>query len=334
MFIRECKNKMTQTCSKSCSSKLVRINNGKNNIVKCEICGDIFNGQSPNSKYCNKNIKINCFGCENTFDGKCNKENGNYCTTSCRNKYMRKESYKINLIKKCPDCGTTFTPSASGQKFCNKNHYRECEYCQEKYIVKTNTNKIINSRYCSNSCSTFAQMNSKFDKKLIYDYKNINEWAINFKNKNSRKPKLADFIIYFNLNRIPSYADKKLFSRASDSRLELIILYYLRKINLKTKIIRRYREKINGRWLEIDIFFPEYNFGFEVQDFSTHCKEESEEISKFGNPMKDARYHKMKKDLFKSIDITVYELWEDEIFNGDFEKIVDKIMMHYLISLQ
>jgi len=324
-FIRECKANTPQTCSKSCSSRLVRLNTGKKNVVKCEICEESFQGQSANSKYCNKIIIVNCNGFDSDFERKCNNENGSYCSTSCRNKYMRKNLYKINFTKKCKNCGNEFYPTTSGQRFCDNNHYRKCEYCEDDYIVKNNTNKYNNSKFCSNSCSTFSQMDSQFDKNLLHDYRNINEWAKNFKKENKRKPKLADFLIYFNLQKIPSYADRSLFSRSIDSKIELIVLYYLKYIGLHTNIIRRYRRRINGKLLEIDIFFPEYNFGFEIQDFATHCKEKSENLSKFGSPMKDERYHNMKKDYFKSVGINIYELWEDEIYDKSFQSIVDEV---------
>ena len=183
-----------------------------------------------------------------------------------------------------------------------------------------------NSAFCSNACSTFAQMGSQFDKTLLKDYRNINQWAITFKEENKRKPKLADFILYFNLRKLPSHADKKLFSQTRDSKLELIVLYYLKEHHPQLKITRHYREKLDNRWREIDLYFPEIRMGIEIQDFATHCRDISDAYSKFNNPMKDLRYHEEKRQLFENIGITVFELWEDDIKSGEFDKIVEDFL--------
>lgn len=329
-FLFECNIAKKQTCSITCGNKLGKINAKSKNTLNCSICETIFQGQSINSKYCNRVVEVKCKGCNIAFKRKCNNDYGSYCSTSCRNSFMRKNTYKIKTTKICINCGDSFSPTGSSQLFCTKKHYRNCNYCNNEFIVQNNLNKFNTAKYCGNSCSTFSQMESKLNKDLIEEYQNINIWAINFKKENKRKPKLADFVIYFNLRRIPSYADKSLFERKRDSKLELIVLYYLKELGITTdtSTIRHYRERINGRWREVDLYFPEYKIGLEIQDFATHCKEQSDEISKFNNPMKDIRYHEEKRALFKSIGITVHDLWEDEIINDSFKGKIRKILKY------
>lgn len=318
VFTYICDHKNKQTCSLSCGRKLAKHNADNKHTIKCTRCNKIFQG-GKNAKYCHTMISSECAGCHKEFQRVCGPDKQSYCTTECRNGFMRKNTYKIKNDKECKFCQTIFTPTSSGQIYCANPHMKQCEFCDEEYLVKNNTLKINVSKYCSNICSTFGQYNSNFDKTLLHDYKNINDWAIRFHQEHKRKPKTGDFQNYFNMKAIPSFADKKLFSPKRDSRLELRVISFLEKNYPDMKIVRHERRKIDERWLELDIYLPSMSMGFEVQDFETHCRGISDEMSKFHQPMKDKRYHENKRKGFSTLGIRVVDLWEDTIISRKFE---------------
>jgi len=77
---------------------------------------------------------------------------------------------------------------------------------------------------------------------------------------------------------------------------------------------------------QIDILLPELKLGFEVQDFATHSKTSEDEVSRFKGVTglkKGPNYHENKRRLAKEqLDVTLIDLWQDEIESGDFEEVI------------
>lgn len=294
----------------------------------CENCDEEFSPKSHNSKNCKKEIINNCLQCSKEIETICStSESKKYCNPSCRNKYMRSKRYKISTTKICNICNNEYIPTSSKQRVCNLEHSKTCKFCNEEYTPITQKYFTESNKYCDNICSTLAQGDSRLNKDLVKEYKNPNQWALEFKKTSGRKPKKVEFLMYFGL-RVPPFADMKLFEKTRDSKLELTVIHYLKSLGLEEgkDFLRRSRFNINDRWFELDLYFPELNIGFEVQDFDTHCREESGRLDKYGKPIKDKTYHKNKSSALIELDITVYELWEDEILSGGFEKNIHKML--------
>jgi len=241
---------------------------------------------------------------------------------------MRSKKYRISTTKICNICNNEYIPTSSKQRVCNLDHSKKCKFCNEEYTPITQKYFTESNKYCDNICSTLAQGNSKIDKTLLKEYKNPDQWALEFKKTSGRKPKKVEFLMYFGL-KVPPFADMKLFEETRDSKLELTVVHYLKSIGLEEgkDFLRRSRFKINNRWFEVDIYLPELNIGIEVQDFDTHTREESSVSDKYGNPIKDKRYHERKRLALRELGITVFELWEDEIISGDFAKTIHKMLV-------
>lgn len=62
-FIQKFRGRVIRTCGKSCGSKLIRKEQGENNIRACIVCGDNFNALVLSALYCNKTIKSSCKSC-------------------------------------------------------------------------------------------------------------------------------------------------------------------------------------------------------------------------------------------------------------------------------
>ena len=87
----------------------------------------------------------------------------------------------------------------------------------------------------------------------------------------------------------------------------------------------------------IYIFFPYFNVGFEINDFTTHDRySDSVEytteygylchVDDYGGHKKGPAYSKEKISKLKELGIEVHEIWEDEVRNGDFVEIINKVL--------
>lgn len=115
------------------------------------------------------------------------------------------------------------------------------------------------------------------------------------------------------------------------SRLERTVKEFLDLLKLKI-VINSYPISYietgvtKKRRLQIDILIPELNLGFEIQDFATHSKKFDFEKAKFrgGEIIKKGPiYHENKRKLAKEqLDITLIDLWEDDIESGKYKEII------------
>lgn len=179
---------------------------------------------------------------------------------------------------------------------------------------------------------------------IWYDGELMNQWAIDFANKNGRKPTRGDVKDFFGYDlhrkstRKSRNIDSKLFN-LWDSYLELKTVDELVKNGFEEKssigecssdkhFIRNkmWHGEENGKECvrQLDIYFPVRKIGFEVQDFATHSRVDDEPYSINGMRRSDyvfkkgPTYSANKINFFKSLDISVYEIWEDEIRNNDY----------------
>lgn len=329
-FDRLCKGSQPRACSKSCTSKLIRRDQGLKNLTDCLLCGTEFPAVVFGALYCNRIITRSCKGCQSDFERECNGALGSYCSTSCRMTYMRATSYRLSSIN-CKHCGLEFTPKSTKQIYC-KSHLLDCKFCMRKFEAGAQTVTLENrGHYCDNICSTLSQTDSLLDISKIDDYKDPNGWAKKFKIEFGRKPMFSDFRSEFN-TAIPKSADRSLFSKKRDSAFELSVIKLIQENYPELTVLRR--KKIiflpNEEFpKEIDIYIPELKLGFEVQDFTTHSRDSNDEESCFTNPdgskvlKRGPDNHEAKRSaMMLQLDATLVDIWEDEIKMGHYRKIV------------
>lgn len=338
-FQRKCGAKLKRTCSKSCSSKLIRKEQAEKSTSTCLSCGDAFQQKISAQMYCGKELTVDCeSGCGQSVSTICERMPKRFCTPSCRQLHMRATTYSIGS-RDCEICGESFVPLGSKALVCNKGHVRECALCEEKFVVnlqhwKTEGRGI----YCDNICSTLTQMNSKLPSERVREYKDIDDWALRFKVANKRKPTSIDVRIYFGIG-IPVRANSSFFRLDGKDRsnFELHVLRMIQETWPHLEVLRNkrpLRSESEGR-LEIDLWVPELSIGFEVQDFATHSRDSDSELSrmpwtKFKN---GPTYHQGKQESGARAGIRIFEIWEDEILSGQSQFILESAIVPRLESL-
>ena len=248
--------------------------------------------------------------------------------------------------------------------FCwynDMSNYLECEQCKELiYNVpnfwKYKKNDFVTLRNTCCLCDNCRKQGSRpLDSKvysfstdtekssdLYYNDDSISEWAIDFKNKNNRKPTKEDFTNYF--KRIfPRKDSLKNFDRSLfdlwEPYLEVTVCSYINDLGyteqyttenchevtdyVRNKMIR---DPSTGKRVQLDIHFPLLNFAIEVQDFHTHSKNSDTEISEHGfNSVKHGpTYHEHKRQIAKDKNINLIDLWEDDIRSDQYKKEINR----------
>lgn len=339
-FQRKCGAKLKRTCSKSCSSKLIRKEQAENSTATCLSCGTTFQQKISAQVYCGKALTVDCeSGCGQSVSTTCSTSPKRFCTPSCRQLHMRATSYNIAAPRDCEICGESFVPASSIALVCNKQHTSECLLCGEEFTVNIQRWRTKGlGIYCDGICSTLAQMKSKLPIEHVKEYKNINEWAIQFRLINKRKPTSIDTRIYFGIG-IPSRANGSLFRLDGKDRsnFELHVLRLINETWPQLEVLRNKRplRSESGGQLEIDLWLPSLSLGFEVQDFATHSRNTDSEPSR--NPWlplkRGPSYHRMKQDAAKRSGIKIIEIWEDEIISGQTQSILEDAIAQRIESL-
>lgn len=98
---------------------------------------------------------------------------------------------------------------------------------------------------------------------------------------------------------------KELFNRASKSHWQDEVNLFITSLGVKTE--NNKRKMLDG--LEIDIFIPELNIGFECNGIATHCSDY--QMGDFYKT-KAKDYHKKKTDLAQEKGIHLIHIFEDE----------------------
>lgn len=119
--------------------------------------------------------------------------------------------------------------------------------------------------------------------------------------------------------------------RSGSSYLEERVAHFLGANFPSLRFERNHRT--HGRAdLEVDILLPELGLGLEVQDFTTHSRQDTEGFNPWGDPMKGPSYHEHKRAVYRERGVTVVDLWEDEIRSGAFEEHVRVLVQERLSS--
>ena len=84
----------------------------------------------------------------------------------------------------------------------------------------------------------------------------------------------------------------------------------------------------DNKWYQIDIYFPYFNLGFEIQDFETHDKNSDTQIyrQRVGEYKHGPSYHNAKKIAASRVGIIIVEIWEDDIRNESYKEIINKCL--------
>ncbi len=332
-FEIEASNKRV-TCSKSCASRLLRQQYAERNTKQCEKCSEFFPAQIPTQIYCCRTIEAKCKNCAKSFSAKCRAKPSKFCSASCRNTYMRKHSYSIPK-RICVICDKEYSPTVSKQTVCLSEHFLKCQFCGEQFSAKPMQLKLKDrGKYCDNICSTLGQMDSKLDRTLISQYKNPNQWALEFKKEHKRKPSFNDWTAFFDTS-VPAGVDEKFFLKKNRlSGWETKVLQYIERNFPGLSIENRVRILDTGSRFkkEIDLYIPELRLGFEVQDFLTHSRDREDEPIEILHWVKNLKfkhgpkYHSEKHVAARKLGISLHEVWQDEIEDGSFKGNVSKII--------
>ncbi len=214
---------------------------------------------------------------------------------------------------------------------CNPKHY-----CKQSY--KTRAIRFANLEKDSIKKQQILKIGENF-----YNDEFINNWAIQFKNNVGRRPTKTEFENYFG-RKFPRKSfhrnfDKTLFD-LWDSYFELTVCDYLNELGYTEKrtvidciattdYVRNSMFSLDKKtYYQIDIYFPLLNIGFEIQDFATHSKNRDDEpyVQRANSFKHGPTYHNAKMSAAKNIGITIIELWEDEIKNNKYKKIIDTLL--------
>lgn len=133
----------------------------------CEWCGDSFTPKSKQSRYCYQTHYNDCSYCGSRFELSSLKRPARFCSTSC----ATKSNLTIRKIEKnCEFCGDTFNAQRSSERFCSKEHYRECVCGNSFLIVSLRRPAKTCSKKCASTLIDFEDRNSKSEQKWIENY--------------------------------------------------------------------------------------------------------------------------------------------------------------------
>ena len=149
------------------------------------------------------------------------------------------------------------------------------------------------------------------------------DWARKFLHAHGRKPHPRDLMEHFNLISLPviPVEHRALFS-LKDSPLELKLMGILERFGLRMgdDFMRRSRFLVNpitGNRLELDFYLASRGIAFEVQDLATHDRGRNDAVDSWGKVKKGPSYHAMKIAVAQDAGITLHEVWEDELEDGE-----------------
>lgn len=315
-------------------------------IKNCNRCGDELTEGGPKRMYCLKEKDRTCPVCETEYTVICQSKDRampKTCSKKCQHLLAEQtrqglrdsgdyapmsKGYKIPFRnypdRTCDGCGDTFTPTGPSQRYCaDKSNPRVCLFC-EQIFQPNRPCDIIEQVYCTLLCSTLGSGNSKLFKDKIDEYRNIDDWAIRFAEKERRKPNHVDVFSYFNI-RTPSHLSRDLYDMPKRSPFEEVVVGELKKIlGEDAEIIREQQPLRDGkRRFELDVWIPSLDLAFEVQDFATHSKYSDDEMCtgrRFIGPKKGPAYHELKRRLaLEQIGVKLYDIWEDAIMDGSYK---------------
>lgn len=318
----------------------------------CEWCLKPYVKNSYNQIYCKKLHKTNCYNCFSSYQffgapkwlkGSENKTIKYLCHSCAVSEGVKKS--KITRIKKYNNSNYNNREKASKTMLerYNGSTTLESPTLREK-VEKTMTEKFGNksvknsSVRLKNSASKRAKkQNISLEKSLFLSelFSNelfLEEW-LHSKRKcfhSDKKFSYGELSLELGasvtelshvFSRFPNL--KKEYIKLEDSKLELIVVNFLEKDLSINSLCRRVKPISN---FEIDIFLPENNLGFEVNDFATHSKDSDIEFSEFFKNKKKFKkgplYHSSKSEAYRKTGVKIVFLWEDEVLDGRFRNII------------
>ncbi len=306
-FESVCNSKTPSSCP-TCRTKYKR---------NCRCCGKeaIF---PKGAYYCGKEFFKKCELCNSPFSIVCaTKANRNYCSNSCAKRSKSKR-------KICARCGDSFSGTPA-RLFCEKLASFSCVVCETVFLGVCGKDVL---KTCGPLCATLT--NSHISPEKVQELKDLSVWVQNFFKEHRRKPKVQDVYGYFGAKINQKYLSQYISVKTrTGSWLEHIVIDYLSERYPQLEVLERKRplRDSNGGRLEIDLWIPELQLGFEVQDEMTHSKTLNEELSRYKILKRGPAYHELKRRLAKEqLSVDLIDLWEDEIASGEYKQIVDLVL--------
>lgn len=139
-------------------------------IKQCEFCGDDFVYVQKTQRFCKNKHYSKCEVCGDTFLVERPAGKPRTCSRKCRSELVYIEMAKEEPIKKnCEFCNDEFMTTNNIQKYCNKEHTKECEVCGDTFVI----NKLhAPPRTCGQSCgSVLTHTEDSKDKRRINSLK-------------------------------------------------------------------------------------------------------------------------------------------------------------------
>lgn len=314
----------------------------------CGNCGDGFLPASGPQRYCRQEKTRECPICGTGYTVICAKPRSmaKTCSEICQHllaeqtRQQLRDSGKYAPMARgyslssrnfenriCEACGDTYTPTMARQRFCAKKIDLICGFCGIDFQPRKGC-ESADQQFCSILCGNLSKADSKLSPELIAEYRDIDNWAIDFFESEGRKPNHVDALIYFG-TRTPGRANIDLFAVVSRSPFEDIVLAEIEKhLPESIEILRERQPLRNGKTrYELDLWIPELRLAFEIQDFATHSRDADGEPTNgrfiLSGNKKGPSYHSLKRSLAKEqIETTLIEIWEDEIYDGSYKRIV------------
>lgn len=176
-------------------------------------------------------------------------------------------------------------------------------------------------------------MKTKLPKTLINEYKNPDQWALDFKKARKRKPKLADFEAYFGV-KLAARESRKHFMKVRSSRWEQAVIQFIEEYYPSIKISTHKRPlEVKGEKFkkEIDVLLEDLNIGFEIQDNATHSiNSDFEKItsSQYKKSLykRGPTYHEAKRTSANELGILLIDIWEDKILDVTFKHVIASVI--------
>ncbi len=123
-------------------------------IKKCLICGQEFEPSINVQRYCNRTIKKICKTCGKEFEAKCNASSPEFCSPSC---IALGSKFKTFI---CVNCGQSFHPASSRQRYCKQPIHKFCPVCREDFTYPC-SDRIPDTCGKKNCIDTFAKQKAQ-----------------------------------------------------------------------------------------------------------------------------------------------------------------------------
>ena len=202
----------------------------------------------------------------------------------------------------------------------------ECLTCRKSFPCTGDRKQY----YCSTDCQKLKNSKVEVTAELLNHYREPGRWAEEFTQKNKRKPTAIDYRMFFGVTKVNPRAE--VFLEKGPSSLEDPVYEFIRdSLSEGVEVLRNKRPlKFEKGRYEIDIYIPNLHLGFEVQDNKTHAHSDDVPLLiKAGDKRfkHGPTYHEFKRELAKAqLNVTIIDLWEDDIRSGDYKEIVTKAL--------